>query len=167
MKPHDPKPRSKAYPRPHRSAPTATAATTFSTAFTLLELVIALAIAAILVVYAVPSYRGHVIRSHRVDAASALYRAAQFIEAGAPGDVSPLPAGMDQAPPYGTPVYRLRVLPADETNGGYSVEASPIETGPMSDDPCGSFILDATGLRGNRTAEGGVTADSDICWNTR
>ena len=149
---------SQAHSKGHRST---------SKAFTLLELVIALAIAAILVMYAVPSYRGHVARSHRVDAASALYRAAQFIETGAPGEVSPLPVGLAQAPPLGTAVYRLRVLPADETNGGYSVEASPIETGPISDDPCGSFILDATGLRANRTAEGAVTADSDVCWNTR
>jgi type IV pilus assembly protein PilE len=155
MKEHCPHVHSKE----HRSASTR--------AFTLLELIIALAIAAILVVYAVPSYRGHVARSHRVDAASALYRAAQFVEAGAPGEANPLPVGLDQAPPFGTAVYRLRALPADETNGGYAVEASPIETGPMSDDPCGSFILDATGSRANRKAEGVVTTDPDICWNTR
>jgi len=155
MKEHCPHVHSKE----HRSASTR--------AFTLLELIIALAIAAILVVYAVPSYRGHVARSHRVDAASALYRAAQFIEAGAPGEANPLPVGLDQAPPFGTAVYRVRALPADETNGGYAVEASPIETGPMSDDPCGSFILDATGSRANRTPEGMVTADPDACWNTR
>jgi type IV pilus assembly protein PilE len=155
---------SHANSKAHRSAFRAFNA---SKAFTLLELIIALAIAAILVVYAVPSYRGHVARSHRVDAASALYRAAQFIEAGAPGEVSPLPVGLDQAPPFGTAVYRLRTLPADETNGGYAVEANPTETGPMSDDPCGSFILDATGSRANRTAERVATADSDVCWNTR
>jgi type IV pilus assembly protein PilE len=84
-----------------------------TSAFTLLELIIALAIGAILVAYAVPSYRSHVARSHRVDAASALYRAAQFIEAGVPAEVSSLPTGLDQAPPFGTPVYRLRALPAD------------------------------------------------------
>lgn len=135
--------------------------------FTLLELIIALAIAAILVAYAVPSYRSHVARSHRVDAASALYRAAQFMEAGDPGEVSPLPVGLDQAPAFGTPAYRLQALPADETNGGYAVEARPVETGPMYDDPCGTFILDATGLRTNRTADGAVAADPDFCWNTK
>jgi len=136
-------------------------------AFMLLELVIALAIAAILTVFAVPSYRSHVARSYRLDAASALYRAAQFIEAGAPGDVGPLPAGLDQAPPFGTPVYRLQALPADETNGGYAVEARPTEPGPMRDDACGTFVLDATGLRTNRAADGTVATDPDACWNTR
>ena len=48
------------------------------------------------------------------------------------------------------PIYRLRVLPADDANGGYSVEAAPTETGPMRDDACGTFTLDATGLRGNQ-----------------
>ncbi|MEW6342759.1 MAG: type IV pilin protein [Paraburkholderia sp.] len=136
-------------------------------AFTLLELIIALAIAAILVVYAVPSYRGHVARSHRIDAASALYRAAQFMEAGTSGEVSSLPAGLDQAPPFGTPVYRLQALPADEKNGGYAVEARPLETGPMHDDPCGIFILDATGLRTNRPMDGAAAPDSDLCWSTK
>jgi type IV pilus assembly protein PilE len=138
-----------------------------ASAFTLLELIIALAIGAILVVYAVPTYRSHVARSHRIDAASALYRATQFIEAGAPGEVSSLPTGLDQAPPFGTPVYGLRALPADEANGGYAVEARPLEAGPMRDDPCGTFILDATGLRTNRTADGAAVRDSDMCWNTR
>ena len=138
-----------------------------SSAFTLLELVIALAIGAILVVYAVPSYQSHVARSHRVDAASALYRAAQFVEAGAPAEVGSLPGGLDQAPPFGTAVYRLRLLPADETNGGYAVEARPLETGPMHDDLCGIFILDATGLRRNISGDGAVAPNSDECWSTR
>jgi type IV pilus assembly protein PilE len=128
---------------------------------------IALAIGAILVVYAVPSYRSPVARSHRIDAASAFYRATQFIEAGVPGEVSSLPTGLDQAPPFGTPVYRLRALPADEVNGRYAVEARPLEAGPMRDDPCGTFILDATGLRTNRAPDGTAAADSDVCWNTR
>ncbi|MGA7779666.1 MAG: type IV pilin protein [Paraburkholderia sp.] len=138
-----------------------------TSAFTLLELVIALAIAAILAMYAVPSYRSQVARSHRVDAASALYRAAQFIEAGAPGDASPLPAGLDQAPPFGTAVYKLRALPADDANGGYAVEARPLESGPMRDDGCGSFVLDATGSRSNRAGDGSAVDDPQACWNAR
>jgi type IV pilus assembly protein PilE len=144
-------------------------------AFTLLELVIALAIVAVLAVFAVPSYRSHVARSHRIDAASALYRAAQLVEAGSSGDVSQsaspssaqLPAGLDQAPPFGTAIYRLRVLPADETNGGYAVEARPVESGPMRDDLCGVFVLDATGARTNRAMDGSAVNDPQTCWNAR
>lgn len=135
-------------------------------AFTLLELVIALAIAATLAAFAIPSYRSHIARTHRIDAASALYRAAQFVEAAAADGVPALPAGLDQAPQFGTPVYRLRVLPGDGTNGGYSIEAAPSEAGPMRDDPCGTFTLDATGQRGNSNDAGGYAPASGECWNT-
>ena len=73
---------------------------------------------------------------------------------------------MDQAPQFGAAVYRLRVLQADDSNGGYSIEAAPSETGPMRDDPCGVFTLDATGQRGNRNGANGVTPASGECWNT-
>jgi type IV pilus assembly protein PilE len=137
-----------------------------TSAFTLLELVIALAIAATLAAFAIPSYRSHIARTHRVDAASALYRAAQFVESAASDGVSALPPGIDQAPQFGAPVYRLRVLPADDTNGGYSIEAAPAEAGPMRDDPCGTFTLDATGQRGNKNDASGATPTSSECWNT-
>lgn len=135
-------------------------------AFTLLELMIALAIAATLVVFAVPSYRNHVARTHRIDAASALYRAAQFVERAASDSAATLPPGLDQTPQFGTPIYRLQVLPADDTNGGYSVEAAPLDSGPMRDDACGTFTLDATGLRGNRSGSSGTVPASGECWNT-
>ncbi|MGQ7939496.1 type IV pilin protein [Paraburkholderia sp. D1E] len=137
-----------------------------TSAFTLLELMIVLAIAATLVVFAVPSYRSHVARTHRIDAASALYRAAQFVEGSASDGTVTLPPGLDQAPQFGTPIYRLHVLPPDDTNGGYSVEAAPIEIGPMRDDACGTFTLDATGLRGNRRDTNGTAPASGECWNT-
>jgi type IV pilus assembly protein PilE len=139
---------------------------THTSAFTLLELMIALAIAVTLAAFAMPSYRSHVARTHRIDAASALYRAAQFVEGAASDGVSALPPGLDQAPQFGTPIYRLHVLQADDANGGYSIEAAPGESGPMRDDPCGTFTLDAIGLRGNRTIGGGVTPASSECWNT-
>ncbi len=131
-------------------------------AFSLLELVVALAIAATLAAYAIPSYLAHIAKAHRTDAASALFRAAQFAESAAHADGAPLPSGLDQAPQGGRAIYRLRILPADDTNGGYALEAQPLDNGPMADDACGTFILDATGLRSNRG-----TAASDECWSAR
>ncbi|ACC71616.1 type IV pilin protein [Paraburkholderia phymatum] len=133
-------------------------------AFSLLELVVALAIAATLAAFAIPSYRDHIAKAHRTDAASALFRAAQFAESAVRADGAPLPAGLDQAPQGGKAIYRLRILPADDTNGGYALEAQPLETGPMAGDACGTFILDATGLRNNRGAAG---ANPDDCWSAR
>jgi type IV pilus assembly protein PilE len=138
-----------------------------SIGFTILELVVALAIAAILVMYAVPSYRSYLARGYRIDAASALYRAAQFVESNPAAGAAALPSGFDQAPRYGAAAYRLRVLLADETNGGYAVEAVPVETGPMRDDACGAFVLHATGLRSNRAAAHEEAPGGNDCWNTR
>ena len=52
--------------------------------------------------FAVPSYRSHVARTHRIDAASALYRAAQFVEGAASDACRHCRPGLDQAPQFGT-----------------------------------------------------------------
>lgn len=134
--------------------------------FTLLELVMALAIAAIIAAFALPGYRTQIARGHRADAVAALYRAAQFIESAAP-DTSALPAGAAQAPQSGTPVYRLTVSPGNEAEGGYAIEARPVESGPMADDPCGTFRLAATGARTNvPSGSAGLPANNE-CWRDR
>ncbi|WP_310630446.1 type IV pilin protein [Paraburkholderia sp.] len=136
-------------------------------AFTLLELMIALAAAAIVAAFALPGWRNQIARGHRIDAAAALYRAAQFVDAQSPS-VAALPSGIDQAPPAGRAVYRLKLLPGDDTNGGYAIAAAPVESGPMRDDACGTFLLDAAGARGNRI--GGADAGAALvrdCWRDR
>lgn len=136
-------------------------------AFTLLELAIALAIAGVLAAFAIPSYRGQVARTHRVDAAAALYRAAQFVEATAPGSDQELPAGFDQAPSSGPAIYNLRLLASDNTNGGYAIEAEPTAAGPMRGDACGTFVLEATGRRSNRGGSGAGATTADDCWSDK
>lgn len=136
-------------------------------AFTLLELAIALAIAGVLAAFAIPSYRSQVARAHRADAAAALYRAAQFVEAAAPASIQELPAGLDQAPSSGAAIYKLRLLAADNTNGGYAIEAEPADAGPMHGDACGTFALEATGRRSNRGGPGTGTTGTDDCWSAR
>ncbi|QCP50910.1 prepilin-type N-terminal cleavage/methylation domain-containing protein [Trinickia violacea] len=135
--------------------------------FTMLELIIALAIVAILAAYAVPSYRSHMARGYRIDAAAAVYRAAQYVEANAFAGLTTLPSGLDQSPQFGTAIYRLRLLPGDESNGGYAVEATAVDTGPMRDDACGAYVLDATGARSNRFVSKDGALNTDDCWHTR
>ncbi|WP_206999084.1 type IV pilin protein [Trinickia mobilis] len=134
---------------------------------TMLELVIAVAIVAILAAYAIPSYWSHVARGYRIDAAAAVYRAAQYIEANAFAGVTALPSGLDQSPQYGTAIYRLRLEPGDEVNGGYAVEARPVDTGPMRDDTCGTYRLDAAGTRSNGAVAKDGAPSTDDCWYTR
>ena len=134
-------------------------------AFTLLELAMALAAMAVVAAFAVPAYRSQIARGHRIDAMTALYRAAQFVDTQtSPG--AALPAGMDRSPPTGAAVYRLKRLPGDESNGGYAVAASPVESGPMHDEACGTFTLDATGKRGNQATSDSAIAPGE-CWRGR
>ncbi|WP_027817796.1 type IV pilin protein [Paraburkholderia bannensis] len=133
-------------------------------AFTLLELMIALAAAAIVAAFALPGWSGQIARGHRIDAVTALYRAAQYVDAQGATAAS-LPAGIDQAPPSGNAVYRLKLRAGDESNGGYAIAASPTQTGPMRDDPCGAFVLDANGMRSNEPA--GASLSPRDCWRDR
>jgi type IV pilus assembly protein PilE len=135
--------------------------------FTLLELVIALAIAATLAAYAASSYRRYLARGYRVDAVVALYRAAQYLEANAHSDVTALPSGLDQSPQYGAAIYRVRIVPGNDVNGDYVVEATPVDAGPMRDDACGTFTLDAVGTRSNRANDPGNAPPAVDCWNGR
>lgn len=140
-------------------------------AFSLLELVVALAIVAVVTAYAMPAYRAYAARGYRMDAMLALYRAAHFIETAwsvrpAPGSAGMLPAGLDRVPPQGPAVYRLHLQPADADNGGYAIEAVPSAGGLMANDRCGTFVLDATGRRANRVS--GVSAvQMEDCWRGR
>ena len=140
--------------------------------FSMLELVIALAMVAVLVGYAVPSYRAYVARGHRIDAAIALHRAAQSIAAA--GAASPaalrtglaLPPGLRRVPESGRAVYRLELLPAGDSSGGYELQAIPVEDGPMQGDACGTFVLDGLGARSNLGAAAGE-ASVERCWSGR
>ncbi|SAK77152.1 Tfp pilus assembly protein PilE [Caballeronia temeraria] len=144
--------------------------------FSLLELMIALGVAAIIATFAIPAYRTHVVKAHRLDAASASMRAVQFVETArlaqtsASGESITLAAGLDRAPLSGAAVYSVTVLPESSTNGGYGIEATPIASGAMQDDACGAFVIDATGLRWNH-APGSTTpldaAQSASCWGAK
>ncbi|WP_175944921.1 type IV pilin protein [Caballeronia sp. BCC1704] len=144
---------------------------TSSAGFSLLELMIALGVAAIIATFAIPAYQSHVGKAHRLDAAAALFKAVQFVESArlsqtGAGTVA-LSAGIDQAPSSGTAVYRLTLLPESATNGFYTIEAAPVSPGPMEADACGVFTIDATGSRSNRLTDGATALDaakSAACW---
>jgi type IV pilus assembly protein PilE len=141
--------------------------------FTLLELMIALGVAAIIATFAIPAYRSHAAKAHRMEAAAALYRATQFVESARIGETAgggapaALPSGVDQAPGNGTAVYRLRLRAESATNGGYAIEAEPVSQGAMQDDACGIFIIDATGTRANRAGAELGASEAAACWSGR
>lgn len=138
---------------------------------------VALAVIASMHFYIIPSYQNSIRRGHRLAACIALYRAAQRIERSgeevaraARGNVESLPAGFDQAPQNAKAIYRLRVRAQNQTNGGYTIEAEPINPGPMQGDICGRYLLDANGRRANQALGEAAQASPKMvayCWQGR
>lgn len=129
------------------------ARTAASSGFTLIELMIALAVVAITTSFAVASYRGYVQRQHRAEAVQALLAAAAEQEKfhlahGRYGDR--LDAGAGDDPP-GLPVpsltprghYRLTVVDADAAQ--FRIVAGP--AGGHADPVCERLLIDESGRR--------------------
>jgi type IV pilus assembly protein PilE len=131
--------------------------------FTLIELVVALAIVGILVTIAQVAWGEHRLRAGRSDATIALltlaaHQEAYYLETGryAADPIRPPPAGLGLT---GTERgwYRLEIRGADVA--GYTAVAVPSSGSPQARDArCQRFTIDATGRRGSFPAPPGV------CW---
>jgi type IV pilus assembly protein PilE len=133
-----------------------------------MELVIALAMAAVLASYAVPSYRAYAARGHRTEAVVALHRAAQYLAVRPPSlsTLPRLPPSLERVPEQGRTVYRVELRLEGEASGGYELRAIPHADGPMRGDACGTFVLDGLGVRSNLSPSLG-RAGEERCWAGR
>jgi len=126
---------------------------------TILELVVVLAVMAILLSIAVPTYRQYAQRGERADAIRVMLAVAgcqeriRLIQ----GSYDTT-RGLDQAE---ISSYRIRVEPAENTASSvYMIVASPLQT---ADNSCGALSLDHTGARRISLQEGSPQS----CWNGR
>jgi len=125
--------------------------------FTLTEMVVAVAIAAILAFVAIPSYQETLRKSRRADAKVALEDLANRLEryyadkntyVGATLSSSTSPQGY----------YTLSLAVPDATH--FTITATRVPTGPQaSDAKCGDFTLDQNGNQGVT-----VTGAAAECW---
>lgn len=134
--------------------------------FTLIELMITVAIIGILAAIAYPSYTQYVQRANRAEARAMLLENAQFLErnyttanrydetsGGAAIDDASLPK--QQSPENGAARYNMTVAMGAAPAQTFTLSATP--AGTMAGDACGTFTYTNTGLQG----AGGNVAE---CW---
>lgn len=146
--------------------------------FSLIELMIVVAIVAILASIVVPSYRESVAKGRRAEVRTVLLEAGQWMErhysenfrydtntAGtAIADL--FPASLRQSPRDTGGAYTLAVSAV--TARSYTITATPVAGGPMANDRCGAFQITNTGVRSNPgfsvAAFGTAEAAAAACW---
>lgn len=133
--------------------------------FTLIELMIVVAVVGILSAIAYPSYTEYVRRGHRADARAGLLQAQLWLERAATATgVYPtaLPSNLTWSGDAGKR-YTIGFA-ANNTNAAFTLTATPKSPGPQASDKCGTYTLTNTGLRGaNGKTSGQAGYDTD-CW---
>jgi type IV pilus assembly protein PilE len=146
--------------------------------FTLMELMIVVAIVGILASIAIPSYQESVRKSRRAEARSQLLEVAQYLQrfysqndsfavavngtpVAIPDELAVVPRNAATATPnyaisFATPASGVR----NPSVAYFKIQAVRSVNGPMHGDKCGDFTLDNTGTRGVVNATDSVAN----CW---
>jgi type IV pilus assembly protein PilE len=136
--------------------------------FTLIELMIVVAVIGILTAIAAPNYSEYVRRGHRAEARAGLLQAAQWMERAATANgVYPLTAALPTSL-ESVPSDRYAIALVSPTGGiaadngrTYTLTATP--KNGQTGDKCGNYTLDQSGLRGaNGVTTGTIVSE---CWS--
>jgi type IV pilus assembly protein PilE len=121
-----------------------------STGFTLMELLIALAIVGLLSAIAYPNYRQYLLRAHRAEGLTAMQQAALRQERYYSNNST-----------YAPNMVTLG-MPADTQNGYYTISIAPCDTGPNAGniDRCFELTANAQGAQADDTDCATLTLDS-------
>lgn len=139
--------------------------------FTLIELMITIAVVGIITAIALPSYNEYIRRSRRSDARVVLLQNAQFMERFLTENdrydlqrngVTPvaLPNTISPAATTGSQIMYNVTLAAVNRNS-YTLQAVPVAGNAMDGDACGSYIIDNLGVKSNANN----SRTSIECWS--
>lgn len=120
--------------------------------FTLIELMIVVAIVGILAAIAYPSYTEYVRRTHRTEIAGVLMEQSQALERFYTKNGTYV-----AAPVAGSNAWYKVALVSDATT--FTLTATPVPDSMMNGDKCGNFQITNTGLRTNSTG-----LSNKDCW---
>jgi len=129
--------------------------------FTLIELMITVALLAIITTISVSSYRQYMLRANRTDAGAILLRlaAAQerwYLDNNQYSD-NPVELRIGALSPHG--YYQVTINRDANPAAGYTAVAKPVAGGRQSNDTdCQEFSIDETGLRTS------IPSGINVCW---
>lgn len=130
--------------------------------FTLIELMITVAIVGILAAVALPSYQSYVARGHRAAARAQLVQAAQYMQRfyaandrydadrSGTGIWGIIPPSLRVSPADGTALYEISDTGANASSADattFTLIMRPIGGRTMENDDCGAFSLTQSGIK--------------------
>ena len=128
------------------------------TGFTLIEIMIVVAIIGILTAIALPNYDEYVRRGHRADARAGLQQAQLWMERAATAN-GVYPTTLSSALTWQGDTSKRYVIGLKDTS---TADAFTLEATPNAGDKCGTFTLTNSGVRGIENQASGITTSD--CW---
>lgn len=125
----------------------------FHRGFTLVELMIVVAIVGILAAIAYPSYTQHVLKTHRRAAQACLLELAQWMERYYTSKMTYAGASLPNTSCRNDLTARYTFSFSGTPNANsYTIQAVPVSPGPQASDSCGTLTVKHTGERTPATA---------------